>query len=114
MIEVNQALIGKEIIDEWFTEWETLSDAIHAAHDARDRQKAAELMIDGIALYERLLLESSEAVEVVQHDFELYPINGKERFQFIRMRPGQFACYRQLDELFKETKKRAARLRIKK
>lgn len=114
MIEVKQLLITKEIVDAWFAEWEALSETIHAAHDARDRTKANELMAQGIALYERLLVESSEAEEVAENDFELYPINGKERFQFIRMRPGQFACYRQLDELFKETKKRAARLRIKK
>jgi len=114
MIEVKQELISKEIVDAWFAEWEVLSENIHAAHDARDRQAANGLMEQGIALYERLLIESSDAERVLDNDFELYPINGKERFQFIRMRPGQFACYRQLDELFKETKKRAARLRIKK
>lgn len=114
MIEVKQHLISKEVIDAWFTEWELLSERIHAAHDARNSKEANELMAQGIALYERLLVESSEAEIVADDDFELYPINGKERFQFIRMRPGQFACYRQLDELFKETKKRAARLRIKK
>lgn|SRR5690606_26626862 len=114
MIEVKQQLITKEVVDAWFAEWELLSERIHAAHDSRDRQRANELMAQGIALYERLLIDSSEANEVADYDFELYPINGKERFQFIRLRPSQFACYRQLDELFKETKKRAARLRIKK
>lgn len=114
MIEVNQQLIAKELIDSWFAEWEQLSAAIHSAHEGRDRHAANELMLEGIALYERLLVQSSEAEEVGDADFELYPINGKERFQFIRMRPAQFACYRQLDELFKETKKRAARLRVKK
>ena len=113
MIEVKQQLITKEIVDAWFAEWEVLSERIHAAHNARNSKTANELMEQGIALYERMLVDSSDASETAGNDFELYPINGKERFQFICMRPGQFACYRQLDELFKETKKRAARLRIK-
>ena len=114
MIEVNEQLITKEIVDAWYDQWQALSAKIHEAHDARNRKLANELMTKGIALYEQLLLDSSDAGFVGEYDFELYPINGRERFQFIRMRPGQFACYRQLDELFKETKKRAARLRIKK
>lgn len=114
MILVNKEAISKEIIDAWFTEWEALQAQIHAAHEARDGQAKC-LMEQGIAHFESLLVESaSSEVGSSDSDFELYPINGKERLQFIKQKPGQYACYRQLDELFKETKKRAARLRTSK
>ena len=113
MIEVKQEAISKEIIDEWFGEWEVLREQIHAAHDER-RKEAALLMEQGIAHYEKLLIDSAAKDAGPADDFELYPINGKERLEFIKMKPGQYACYRQLDELYKETKKRCARLRLKK
>lgn len=109
MIEVKKEMITKELVDTWHGEWEALQQAIHAAHTARDGS-AQSLMEHGIALFERLLVDSAAGGE---GDYELLPINGAERLTFIKMRPGQYACYRQLDELFKETKKRCARLRLK-
>ena len=113
MIEVNKDNISKEIVDAWFAQWEALQQAIHAAHEARNGE-AKPLMEQGIAHFEKLLVESAADQVSADVDFELYPINGKERLAFIKAKPGQYACYRQLDELFKETKKRAARLRLKK
>ena len=113
MIEVNKDKISKESIDAWFAEWEALQQAIHVAHEARNGE-AKPLMEQGIAHFEKLLVESAANESSADADFELYPINGKERLAFIKAKPGQYACYRQLDELFKETKKRAARLRLKK
>ena len=113
MIEVNKDKISKESIDAWFAEWEALQQAIHVAHEARNGE-AKPLMEQGIAHFEKLLVESAANEVSTDADFELYPINGKERLAFIKAKPGQYACYRQLDELFKETKKRAARLRLKK
>ena len=113
MIEVNKDMISKEIVDAWFAQWEALQQAIHAAHEARNGE-AKPLMEQGIAHFEKLLVESAADSVSADADFELYPINGKERLAFIKAKPGQYACYRQLDELFKETKKRAARLRLKK
>ena len=113
MIEVNKDNISKEIVDAWFTQWEALQQEIHAAHEARNGE-AKSLMEQGIAHFEKLLVESAASQVSADTDFELYPINGKERLAFIKAKPGQYACYRQLDELFKETKKRAARLRLKK
>lgn len=111
MIKVNKEAISKEIIDDWFAEWETLQAQIQTAHEARNGE-AKSLMEQGIVLFEKLLLESASTEAGADEDFELYPINGRERLQFIKDKPGQYACYRQLDELFKETKKRAARLRL--
>ena len=113
MREVNQEAISKEVVDQWFSEWEKLREQIHAAHAERSKE-AATLMRQGITHYEQLLLDSAMEKALLEDDFEVYPINGKERLQFIKMKPGQYACYRQLDELFKETKKRCARLRLKK
>ena len=113
MIEVNKDKISKEIADAWFAQWEALQQAVHAAHEARNGE-AKPLMEQGIAHFEKLLVELAADQVSTDADFELYPINGKERLAFIKAKPGQYACYRQLDELFKETKKRAARLRLKK
>lgn len=114
MIEVKKEAITKELVDAWYAEWEALQQAIHEAHHVRD-DSARLLMEQGIALFEGFVVDSAQT-EVplrLQQEYELLPINGAERLTFIKMRPGQYACYRQLDELFKETKKRCARLRLK-
>ena len=114
MILVKKDMISKERVDAWFSEWESLREEIHTAHDRRDGS-ALELMVKGIAHFEQLLIDSAETEEAFSTDseYELMPINGMERLGFIKMRPAQYACYRQLDELYKETKKRCARLRLK-
>jgi len=99
---VNIDAISKEKMDEWFTEWTLLEAQIHAAHAARNGE-AKGLMEQAVMLFERLVSEAGE---------EVMPLNGNERMAFIKTKPGQYACYRQLDELFKETKKRTARLRL--
>lgn len=113
MIRVRKEAVGKELVDAWYGQWEALQKVIHTAHDTRDGS-AASIMEQGITLFEQFVVGASEASDMLQEDeYELLPINGVERLQFIKTRPGQYACYRQLDELFKETKKRCARLRLK-
>lgn len=115
MITSNPKTINKEVVEPFFIGWETLSQQIHEAHDQRNGQANA-LMDKGIALYEKLIVTTSfnnSASIIPNEDYEVLPINGLERLQFIKARPGQYACYRQLDELFKETKKKLARLRVK-
>lgn len=115
MIEVNKARISKELVDAWVAQWEVLNEAIFAAHERRDGS-AKLLMEQGIELFEKFMVTSSiSSSEEMQasEQYEVMPINGMERFQFIKVKPGQYACYRQLDELVKETKKRCARLRLK-
>lgn len=99
---MNVEALEKEKVDAWFAEWAELEGKIHAAHDTRDGE-AKGLMEMAILLFERLVQDAGD---------EVLPINGVERLTFIKAKPGQYACYRQLDELFKETKKRAARLRL--
>ncbi len=99
---MNVEAIAKEKMDAWFVEWTELEAKIHAAHDVRNGETKG-LMEEAIVLFERLVQEAGD---------EVLPINGVERLNFIKAKPSQYACYRQLDELFKETKKRAARLRL--
>lgn len=106
--------LTKEHVDAWFTAWEQMEQTIHALHTARDKA-VKEHMQRAITHYEQFILAASQtdATHIEQGaTFECMPINGTERFLFIQAKPGQYACYRQLDELFKETKKRMARLRI--
>ncbi len=113
MIECNKKAISKESVDFWFEEWETLRQSIHQSHTSRDG-KAKEIMLSAIQLYEAFILNASEqAILDKNEQYEILPINAIERLTFIKARPGQYACYRQLDELFIETKKRCARLRLK-
>ncbi|QCR32196.1 YpoC family protein [Lysinibacillus sp. SGAir0095] len=115
MIKVNHQTIVKELVDPYFEQWNALSSLIHQAHDQRNGE-AKPLMEKGIQLYESCILhcsETSSASIIEAEEYEVLPINGMERLQFIKVRPGQYACFRQLDELFKELKKRLARLRIK-
>ncbi len=116
MINVNKAAISKALIDPYFDQWNELSSQIHKAHEMRNAGEAKSLMEQGIQLFERCIVNCSEfdGQSIVEsEDYEVFPLNGMERLQFIKTRPGQYACYRQLDELFKELKKRLARLRIK-
>lgn len=115
MIEAHKAQISKEVVDEWFGMWQTQERAIHEAHSNRDKSVKA-LMEQAIAHYEQFIQRASDTTATLQANeiYEVLPINGMERLQFVKTRPGQYACYRQLDELFIETKKRCARLRLKK
>lgn len=116
MIFINKEAIQKEVVELYFQKWEKLSQQIHEAHNLRNGE-AENLMRNGITLFEELVLSSSLVDQSSMFDtneqYEVLPINGMERYLFVRMKPGQYACYRQLDELFKEIKKRFARLRVK-
>ncbi|MBD8025191.1 hypothetical protein H9636_00845 [Ureibacillus sp. Re31] len=115
MIKVRPEAIQKERVEPYFAQWEELSLLIHQAHDQRSGE-AKTLMEKGISLFEECVVNSSYCNEQTvneNEEYEVLPINGMERLSFIKARPGQYACYRQLDELFKELKKRLARLRIK-
>lgn len=115
MIPANKEQLSKEIVDAWFQKWEQLSEKIFASHNKRDGS-ATSLMEQGIEHFCTFIANNSIPSEDFQfsNEYELMPINGMERLQFVKARPGQYASYRQLDELFKETKKRSARLRAMK
>lgn len=101
-------------VKELFDEWECLKTKISEAHKSREVTVKG-LMLIGIELYTQLLVSTSEINDSVIHDIEKYeilPLNGVERFKFIINKPEHYASYLQLNELFIETKKKIARLRI--
>lgn len=113
MIKVAVENIEKDKVEPFFEQWDSLRLQIHEMHQARNKE-AHSLMEQGIALYEQLILfTSGQADSILKNEqYEAFPLNGLERLQFIKTRPGQFASFRQLDELFKETKKKIASLRV--
>lgn len=114
MIEFIKDEISKDKVDAWLEKWQDISPAIHEAHDRRDKT-AATFMESGIELFEQFIAKVSGVTALnEQEEYEVLPLNAMERIAFIKRKPGQYACYRQLDELFTETKKRCARLRLKK
>lgn len=117
MIRVRKEAIQKEKIEPYFEKWDCLSKEIHAAHDERNGKKAKALMEQGITLFEELMVKTADTEEkelMVNEKYEGMPLNGMDRLLFIKARPGQYACFVQLDELFKEAKKQFARLRVQK
>ncbi|WP_102692482.1 YpoC family protein [Rummeliibacillus pycnus] len=114
MIECKKEAITKGIVDQWMNEWGILRKSIHQSHTVRDG-KAKEIMLQAIQLYESFVLNASnrQDLPLENEQYEILPVNAIERLSFIKTRPGQYACYRQLDELFIETKKKCARLRLK-
>jgi len=72
-------------------------------------------MVQAISLYNQLLVEASETIVFESKnlgEFEILPLNGEERYKFISTYPSGYAAYRQLNELFEETRKKMARFRI--
>lgn len=117
MITADMTNLSTEQVTQWFAQWQTLEQQIFIAHDARDSKQAKQFMLEAIALFSEFIVTNSQTDAIkleAQQVYELLPVNGNERLQFICARPAQYACYRQLDELFKETKKKIARLRIQK
>lgn len=114
MIEFIKDEISKDKVDTWLAKWQEISPSIHEAHNRRDKTAASQMEV-GIALFEQFIARVSgvESLDEVA-EYEVLPLNAMERIAFIKRKPGQYACYRQLDELFTETKKRCARLRLKK
>ena len=112
---MNNEKLQTENVNKIVEEWTSLSEKISHAHKERN-QPVHQLMIRGIRLYEELLASTIEGEEFKFediHQFEVLPLNGVERYHFISNRPEHYVAYIQLNELFIETKKKMARLRIK-
>ncbi|MGI2327035.1 YpoC family protein [Planococcus sp. YIM B11945] len=99
--------LTKEHVDPFFLEWQMLSEEISDMHKRKDK-RVTERMKDGILLYQKLLLQCTDVLQ----GKKLMPLNGEERFAFIVSRAGNFAAYRQLNELFSEMKKIIAAKRV--
>lgn len=84
-----------------FEKWDDLQIQLALLFKEKDNTRI-ELMDKGIQLLEAIV----EKAEVAA------PLNFSERFTFIQNNKHNYTAFKQLDELFKETKKKLARLRV--
>jgi len=105
----------KELFTPYFEQWQQVREEIEACYEQKDR-RAVELMETAIANYGELLERGGTAVDdrKGQDVFILLPLNGEERFQFVKDRIASHYAFVQLDALVSETKKKVARLAIQK
>lgn len=105
----------KEHLSGILSQWSTLKEMIKDAFKLKNKG-VHEQMLLGIKLYEDFLVQVSESTsfkpEEIQ-DYEILPLNGKERYIFIITNSNRYVASSQLNELFDETIKKIARLRIK-
>jgi hypothetical protein len=108
-VKLSQKLT-KEQTAPFFDKWQDLALTISDLHKQRDKQ-VVEAMEAGIILYKKLLVHCSDT-EAITGAKLLVPLNGDERLAFIIGKPGSYAAFRQLDELFSEMKKLIAGRRV--
>lgn len=114
MIRFDATQAQKEHLNEIFNQWTELKELIQVSFKLKN-ESVANQMILGIRLYENLLVKASESKVFNpddMKDYEILPLNGQERYSFIISNSNRYAAYCQLNELFEETKKKIARLRI--
>ncbi|MCZ2258375.1 YpoC family protein [Sporosarcina sp. G11-34] len=99
----------------YYEKWESIKEQIKAFFAVRDPQAVA-LMEEAIQNYSDLLefggKEKGERSGL--YEYTLFPLNGDERFEFVKARIRSHYSYIQLDALYAETRKKAARLSITK
>ena len=95
-------------------QWSSVKERLQHGYELKNKEVHS-YMLEAISLYIKLLVEASGTDDFDTNDlnkYEVLPLNGVERYEFIVMHPSHYAAYRQLNELFEETKKKIARLRI--
>lgn len=111
--EVNR--INKELLAPYFDQWETVRDQIEAFYEQKDHQ-AVEFMNVAIDNYSELLERGGEVLDDRKGKvvYLLLPLNGEERFEFVKDKISSHYAHIQLDALFTESKKKVARLSLQK
>lgn len=99
--------------DEEFAQWEQLRQQLTELFKDKSASKN-ELMSSGIGLFECILVkvEGTAFLKEEMAQCTVAPLNVMERYEFVISNSGNYAAFRQLDELIKETKKIIARKRI--
>ncbi len=107
--------IDKEQLVPYFDQWKIVRVKIEAFYDQKD-PKAIEFMNEAIASYSELLERGGKAFDDRKGKtvYLLLPLNGEERFEFVKDKISSHYAFVQLDALFTETKKKVARLSIMK
>ncbi|MEK3934717.1 YpoC family protein [Sporosarcina sp. FSL W7-1349] len=105
--------IDKEVLSPYFAEWETKRETIEALYAQKDK-RAAEMMREAVGMYERLLELGGVQTDARsgREGYRLSPLNGGERLEFVKAKLASHYAFVQLDALFGEMKKKAARLAI--
>lgn len=107
--------LSREQIAPHFEKWESVKGTIEKLYNDREKE-AMTLMAVAINDYTDLLeyggLETNERTG--KSKYILLPLNGDERFSFIKDRINSHYAHIQLDAMYEETKKKAARLSVMK
>ena len=107
--------LSKEHLAPHYEKWEAVKDNIEKLYEVRD-QEAIKLMEIAINDYTRLLEYGGKEINerTGKRKYILLPLNGDERFSFIKDRINSHYAHIQLDALYEETRKKAARLAVMK
>ena len=107
--------LAKEYLAPHYEKWEAVKDNIEKLYDVRD-EEAIRLMEIAINDYTKLLEYGGKEINERngKSKYILLPLNGDERFSFIKDRINSHYAHIQLDALYEETKKKAARLAVMK
>ncbi|MBE1554144.1 YpoC family protein [Sporosarcina limicola] len=105
----------KKLLAPYFDHWESIREKIESDYQQKDRQ-AVEVMKTAIDTYRKLLEQGGKELDKRSEKlvYTLLPLNGTERFEFVKAKIDSHYAFIQLDALFSETKKKAARLSIMK
>ncbi|WP_342509910.1 YpoC family protein [Sporosarcina sp. FSL K6-2383] len=105
----------KELFTPYFEQWQLVRGEIEAFYNQKD-SRAVELMKIACQSYCELLELGGTAYDDRKEKavFVLLPLNGEERFEFIKAKIASHYAFVQLDALMIETKKKVARLAIRK
>lgn len=106
---------SKEYLTAHYEKWDAVKEKIERLYDVRDSE-AVKLMEIAINDYTKLLEYGGKELNerTGKNKYILLPLNGDERFNFIKDRINSHYAHIQLDALYEETKKKAARLAVMK
>ena len=84
-----------EKVEAPFAKWDKLRELLASLYKTKDNTRSL-ILGEGIVLLEEIIELAKDAT----------PVNFQERFDFIRDHKHNYTAFKQLDELFKETKKK--------
>jgi hypothetical protein len=116
MISAKKDKISQAEVQTFLDRWERMKTDLLALHAMRE-ETVGEDLLEGFNLYIEFLKHCHGLQHLAEDEVELLealPLNGKERLEFIKNSPKQYASFTQLDEMFNETVKKLARLRVQK
>lgn len=97
----------KELFSPFFEHWQQVREEIETCYEQKNR-RAVELMENAIANYSELLHLGGTALDDRKGKavFVLLPLNGEERFEFVKDKITSHYAFVQLDALVLETKRK--------